>query len=212
VAVSAVESVRSNLERSVGAFHASPPSGDRWVRQRSVHPLATSAGLLVRVQRAARRTTSSDAELRGGAALQRGSILKGPSQALYSDRALAATSARWRRGLETYGGRSAWLPARNACKAASVSSARVRPRSWLAVSLTGLSVTCISGPRRAPGQRQRRLRRRRRSNAPGRLPAATTCGRWLPEPPPPRPLRIIHHSMIAPTSCPTKSATARSYA
>src|SRR5437868_4859951 len=80
MAVSAVESVRRNLQRSVGAFHASPPSGDRRVQQQSVCPLATSAGLLLRVQRATRRAKSSVAELRGGPALHCGSILRAPSQ------------------------------------------------------------------------------------------------------------------------------------
>src|SRR5205807_4797762 len=58
-----------DLKRSVGAFHASPPSGDRRVQQLSVYPLATSARLLLWIQRAARRTKSSFAasELSGSA-------------------------------------------------------------------------------------------------------------------------------------------------
>src|SRR3954452_4142110 len=59
VAVSVVESVRRDLKRSVGAFHASPPSGDRRVQQLSVYPLATSARLLLWIQGAAGRTKSS---------------------------------------------------------------------------------------------------------------------------------------------------------
>src|SRR2546423_9601076 len=69
VAVFAIESVRGNLKRSARAVHASPPSGDRRVQQLSVYPLATSARLLLWIQRAARRTKSSFAasELSGSA-------------------------------------------------------------------------------------------------------------------------------------------------
>src|SRR5437868_4751901 len=94
VAVSAVESVRRDLKRSVGAFHASPPSGDRRVQQLSVYPLATSARLLLWIQRAARRTKSRS-PLRSCPPLHCGSILRRPKHPGYSCVFRPSKTAPW---------------------------------------------------------------------------------------------------------------------
>src|SRR5919106_2426026 len=77
VTVPAVESARSNLQRSVVAFHASPPSGDR--RMQRAEPVSPChiRRLLLRVRRAAGERKSSIADLRRGSALHGGSTLRG---------------------------------------------------------------------------------------------------------------------------------------